>query len=47
LDGGIDPDGDITLRHGFGATEDAQQAIEQFVDSAIADRFLWNLHLFS
>src|SRR5207302_11116489 len=47
LDGGINTHGAIALRHGFGATEEAEQSIEQFVDRAIADRFLWNLHLFS
>jgi hypothetical protein len=46
LHGGIDPDRDITLGEGFGTTEDAQQAIEQFVDRTIADSFLWHLHLF-
>ena len=44
--GGIEPDSDITLRDGFGAAEDPQQPIEQFVDRPIADHFLWNAHLF-
>jgi hypothetical protein len=30
----------------FGTTEDPQQSIEHFVDRAIADRFLRDLHLF-
>jgi len=38
--------GDIVLRNGLGPTEDPAQGIEQFLDGAIADRFLPNLYLF-
>src|SRR5512145_642485 len=46
LHGTISPTGNIILRDGLGAAADPAQDIEQFVDGAIADRFLRYLHLF-
>jgi hypothetical protein len=37
---------DIALGDGLGATEEAQQPIEQFVEGAMADGLLGELHLF-
>jgi len=42
----IRTDGDIVLGNRLGPTEDPAQGIEQFVDGAIADHFLWDLYLF-